>query len=176
MNTSWTIFHCPHPLLLLALTLGMNLHAEKSTPSLLWFLTHTGYYVLYSTATSCLFGVLQMKRRMIYCSNVQCQSHTWRFGRQWRWGEFGCVCGRYLRPTSSEKASYQATLKRLHKGRFSRSRVSKQLQFDPGLRVLSVSQLLDKKHPVRILKFNIKKKSECVARSSFQQTQNVGFK
>lgn len=87
--------------------------------------------------------------------------HTWRFGRQRRWGKSGWVCWGKSRPTSSEKASYQATLERLHKGCLPSTRVSEQLQFDPRLWILRVPQLLDEKPPVGILKFKAKKKLSC---------------
>lgn len=106
---------------------------------------------------------LEIKSKLFSHMNIMAQNHTWRFGRQRGWGESAWVCGGEPRPTSSEKASYQATLEGLHKGGFPSARVSKQLQFDPGLWILCVPQLLDKKPPVRILKFNIKKKSQHVA-------------
>lgn len=120
-----------------------------------------------------LLRSLENKRKLFLCTNIMAQNYTWRFGRQRRWGESAWVCGGEPGPTSSEKASYQAALEGLHKGGFPRAGVSKQLQFDPGLWILCVPQLLDKNPPVSILKFNIKKKSECVAGNFWLPTNST---
>lgn len=151
--------------LALFLLLYVQIYAQRSQ-SFLPF-SFVSYIIRLSCLLQCsqqlLLRSLENKRRLFSHTNIMAQNHTWRFGRQRWWGESAWVGGGEPRPTSSEKASYQAAFERLHEGGFPSARVSKQLQFDPGLWILCVPQLLDKNPPVRILKFNTKEKSECVA-------------
>lgn len=140
------------------------MHREVSPFSLfLLFLTWLGCPVFQQCSQHLLLRSLENKRKLFSHTGIMAQNHTWRFGRQRWWGESAWVCGGEPRPTSSEKASYQAAFEGLHQSGFPSARISKQLQFDPGLWILCVPQLLDKNSPVGILKFNTKKKSECVS-------------
>lgn len=70
-----------------------------------------------------------------------CLPPTGRFGVDGRVGVPGCVG--HARPPPPEEAAQDAALQRLQQRALPGSRVSEQLEFDPGLDRLSGPQLLD---------------------------------
>lgn len=110
----------------------------------------------HSTKKHLILFNLQIACSVIFKTNLQQHSHqhpqtglihgelstTCRFGVDGGVGVSGRVC-HTRRPPPPEEAAQDATFQRLQQGALSSSRVSKQLQFDPGLDGLSGTQLLD---------------------------------
>lgn len=83
-----------------------------------------------------------------------CLSPTRGFGVDRGVGVAGCVSHACSSPP--EEATQDATFQRLQQGAFPSSRVSEQLEFDPGLDGLSGPELLDVAQFVVVLKNNKK--------------------